>query len=77
MQDRELRTCRAGLPVEMTPLEAISQIIKKVLVLLTIKYFMGRWILQTSNGKSLRPSYHQIAFVPIGAVVHGVIGELH
>ena len=37
---------------------------------------MERWILQTSNGKSLRPSYHQIAFGPIGAVVHGRIGEL-
>jgi len=48
---------------------------KRVLVLLTIKYFMERWILQTSNGKSLRPSYHQIAFGPIGAVVPGVIGE--
>jgi hypothetical protein len=36
---------------------------------------MERWILQTSNGKSWRPSYHQIAFGLIGAVVHGVIGE--
>src|SRR6516162_193305 len=36
---------------------------------------MERWILQTNNGKSLRPSYHQIAFEPIGAVVPGAIGE--
>jgi len=25
----------------------------------------------------MKPSYHQIAFGPIDAVVHGAIGELH
>ena len=44
------------------------------LVLFYTAYISCGWILQTSNGKSLRPSCHQIAFVPIGAVVLGAIG---
>jgi hypothetical protein len=47
------------------------------LVLFGVLYICGGWILQTGSGKSLRPSFHQIAFVPIGAVVLGVIGAPH
>jgi hypothetical protein len=44
------------------------------LVLFGVLYICGGWILPSSNGKSSRPSFHQIVFVPIGAVVPGVIG---
>jgi len=45
------------------------------LVLFGTVYISCGWISQTRNGKSLRPSFHLIAFVPIGAVAPGVIGE--